>query len=748
MVLPLLLFVVAVLVRLLPIKNVMLAGRIQFFGSDAYYHMRRIVYSWAHFPDVLDFDPYINFPDGARSIWTPLFDWCIAALFWPLFEHIGQRQLELLASLIPPLLGGFTVVALYFLARKHFGLGVALVAGLVLSVLPGHFYYSQVGYVDHHCAVAWVTTLLLGAGMTALDTICRGPNGIRETLPSALSLGSALALSLLVWPGALLHVGLVEVGLLTLLLSRPRRDDAVLTAGTLAVIHATAFGIVAPFSIGSAWAQWSDFSPVVLTNFQPWFFASAALFCLICAWVWKEKPSLGGSIPLRSVSAAGIGLAIVALCSLLWPTLFDGVIEAWAWLSKTDSFQSMVSESESLFGAAGAFGIAEATAHLSWFFLAVPVALVGVAIGASRRDNRAAVFLYLWWTLCLCLVTVLQRRFMNSSAVAVALLLALALHGVYELCSRYRAGLPARFLIRAVLLVATLGVLYPALGVYLPFVSDLSRTDNRVLLRGSLHEWHAMGETARWLRQNTPRTSGWLDPTRQPEYGIVSPWDIGHVIEYVARRPTSSDNFGDDIGARNFLLVQEYYGSGESRAVQILDQLQARYVVVPFFDSFLIDRPGRASMYRTLYEHDGSEFVPRDDRAEGRVPASQRHRLVYEYANRKPGGEVHSVFKVFEYVRGARIVGRAAPGAEIRASLAVMTAGQRLFLYETRAAAGPDGRYRLRVPYANSPGRSAVDTDTHYVLQCAGEQIEIAIEEAEVRRGAVVHGPNLCLDPR
>ena len=53
---------------------------------------------------------------------------------------------------------------------------------------------------------------------------------------------------------------------------------------------------------------------------------------------------------------------------------------------------------------------------------------------------------------------------------------------------------------------------------------------------------------ARWIALRTPPTSGWIDPGEPPEYGVLAPWGLGHLIEYVARRPTVTNGFGDDIG--------------------------------------------------------------------------------------------------------------------------------------------------------------------------------------------------------
>jgi len=746
-----LLFCAAVLVRMLPVKLVLLADRVQLFGHDAYYHMRRILHTLKHFPTTLDFDLYINFPDGARAIWTPVFDWSTALLLWPGAGRVSMRALEMGASFVPPLLGGLTVVAVAVLGRRPFGGPVALLAAATLVVLPGHFWYSQYGYIDHHCAIALVGTLLLFASMQQLDTLCESGTAGRLPLPGAALVGGLLALALLVWPGMLLQVGIIESALLVVLLSRPGAAEAARVAGWIGVMHAVAFCVIAPLSLGQTWGQWSDMSPVVLSSFQPWLFGSAALFGLLCSSAWRRWPLLGRSLPWRATTTGVPALAIALVSLAVWPSLIEGAVEAWAWLTRTDSFQSLVGESAPLFWTHGEPDVFTAATNLSWFALLVPIALLSAAALARGAPHPASLRLLLWWTLVICGVTVLQRRFSNSASVAIALLLALTLWEIWRWGARRISRRSLRGLFAAVLGLFHLGLLYPCLLFYTPLLADHLRGDDRVLLSGRHLDRYAMGETALWLRRNTPETSGWLDPGSQPQYGVVAPWDMGHIIEYVGRRPTSSTNFGDDIGAENFLLVQSYYSGPATGASEILDRLQGRYVVAPHYDDFLARTPDRSSVYRALRDRDGSELVSADGTGRVEVPALERHRLVFEYTGESNDPSRHGLFKVFEHVTGASIVGRASPGAEIRLRLDADTAGYRHFSYETRTVARDDGRYALRVPYANpeeagagAPG--AVTPATHYVLECGDASGQVRVRERDVRRGHRLRGPDLCID--
>ena len=41
------------------------------------------------YADWLDFDPYLNFPQGARPIWTPVFDWLSTLFVLPFHAVAG-----------------------------------------------------------------------------------------------------------------------------------------------------------------------------------------------------------------------------------------------------------------------------------------------------------------------------------------------------------------------------------------------------------------------------------------------------------------------------------------------------------------------------------------------------------------------------------------------------------------------------------------------------------------------------------
>jgi dolichyl-diphosphooligosaccharide--protein glycosyltransferase len=727
------LFGLAFVVRALPRQRVLVGDEVLPFGYDAFYHLRRIVYSVVRFPDVLDFDPYINYPHGAKPIWSPLFDWVVALVSLPFYRSGEIESVERVAVWVPPALGAATVVALYALARRHLGQATAVVSASILSLLPAHFWYSQIGFVDHHAAVALVSTGLLGSTMTLLDRHARGPEG-RGAERSALATGVLLALALLLWPGSLLHASLVEAGLLVYLLSRPTAQEAADFAFHFALLQVVACALLLPFGLASDWPQWGAYSPVVLSRFQPWWFGLLGLFGVACAFAWR-RPLLGGARGRRITSAVVIGTLLLGGSALALPDLPSGAGDAWRWIARTESFQAGVGESLPLFDEAGRFGVGRAVSRLSWFVLLFPAALL-VAVGwAWRRPNRPALLLWLGWSVGLFAATLLQRRFFNSFSVAMALVMG------WSVCQAYRAlpawlpeGAVARRGGRAALVAGVIALLYPLAATYQHHVvNELWPSDTPRRFRSWLVTQRSLVEMARWLGRRTPHTSGWLDAREHPEYAVLAPWQFGHVIEYAARRPTVTNNFGDDIGERNFHLARRYYQSRERGA---------RYVIAQASHGFLGEEPIEGSVFWALYVYDGSE--PEHPRPRN-PPALERHRLVYESRPwLKDRADRPGFFKVFEHVAGARITGRAAPGARVSVALPLWTNRPRELVYRAHTIAEASGRYALRVPYANQGGPRAIRVGPHYTLRCRSDSAPLAISESEIQSGAEVVGPDLC----
>jgi len=722
------LFLLAVAVRALPVATILEGEQVQLFGRDAYYHMRRILFGVVRFPEILSFDPYINYPDGAKPIWPPLFDATLALLGWPFHAAWGEAGLEAAAVWVPPILGGATVVATHRLGLRFFGPRAAWLGALSLALLSGHFWYSQVGFVDHHAAVALVSTLLLFAAMKLTESLAAQGEG---RLPRAeiASTAAAVAAAFLLWPGCLLHVGLVGTGLFALWITRPTRAAAMRTARALVTMHMLVLALLLPFTATAEWPQWSEFSPVVLSRFHPWLFGALALQAGLCWGAWHR--GAGRTPARRGLLVLGSGGLVLAASFAILPGFGDGVLDAWRWFAKEEAFQAAVGESQPLLQVRGRFSVDVAELRLGRFFHLLPLALALLAWHVRSRPDRAAIWLLVMWTAGLAAATLVQRRFFNDLSAALCLVLGWTVSAVHAAVARRTGTGCGRLAAPAVAAILLLLLLAPTFEAYRRPVINLWRAarDRPLFASGAERDlWHVL-EVATWLRTHTPPTAGYLDPSRTPEWGVLAPLNAGHVIEYVARRPAVMDNFGDDVGEPNFLAGRRYFATPDpAEAEAIATRLRVRYVVAP-----------PASRTRPAPEEPlpmRHRLALRDGRGLGGL------RLVFESSHHglRPDS---APYKVFERVAGARVHGRAAPGSEVRAHLELRTVRGRLVSYRIDTATDAAGAYVLRLPHANSGGPPSLRPEPAYRVESEGCSARFRLKEGDVSRVLRVHGPDV-----
>ena len=725
---PLALFLLALLIRALPLPTVLAADRVTFTGMDAYYHIRRIYYALARFPETLGFDPYINYPHGARAIWPGFFDTLSAWLVLPFYAWGGLEAAEEALIWFPPLLGAATVVVVYFLALRCLGYGTALLSGLFLCLLPAHYWYSQVGFLDHHAAFALVSAALLLSAVALIQELSsREPH---ET-PTAriVMLGACLAVNLLVWPGSVLHIAVIEGALIVYLLGQASSARFAAAARALAYSQAIALALLLPATWNPQWERWSAWSPTVLSYFQPWLYASLLVFFVLC--LALGRTGRGPRDRPRPIPGLVLGGTLLMTSFLLLPGLREGVVDAWQWFAKDEAFQASVLESKPLFWVEGSFSTQVAVGRLSRFVYFLPFALLFLAWDTRRRSDPASRWLLLVYALVLAATTLVQRRFFNSLSVVYAVIMAWTLCTAYAYLVARTPGRGARLGWGAVLAALTLWMLLPLEASFRRPVSNLARLYEGLPLQVRATPFHAaaLRETAGWIRRNTPETEGFLDASQQPAYGLLTLPGVGHLFEYEARRPVVSDNFGDDIGRENYFLTHRYFAAtDEAAAQQILADLRVRYVVATAPGKDARRKDPVPMLHRLAYE-DGNGLTG--------------HRLVFEASRRgrRPDNRQPTP-KVFESVAGARVEGRAPAGQNVFARLELRTNAGRRIVYRQRARADESGRYNLTLPYANDAPSGAISTQERWQIEAGGKTQTLFVPQAQVAAGQTLPGPD------
>ena len=360
-------------------------------------------------------------------------------------------------------------------------------------------------------------------------------------------------------------------------------------------------------------------------------------------------------------------------------------------------------------------------------------------------------YVFLGWAAALAVATAVQFRFMNSFSVAFAVLLAVTVVPWVVAFFRTRAR--------------TLGVravsIFVLVGVVLYAVAPIARAQE-VHIR-NLQAW-ALGEPvrpfylarlqivrehmARWLRGNSEPTAEGLFNGPQPEYAILAPWSVGHVLKYVAERPVLHDNFGVDVAPENMQRVQRYFAAEEeSEALALIEGIPVRYVIVRDPESARLRERRAFGMENRLFGFRGSgKWVMAEGgtTAPRQVKALERHRLVYESVPlRGKVGEEEPLYRVFEIVPGAQIIGRSLPREVVTARLSVGVRNRSGFEYQVRTRADEEGRWAMRVPYANDGSVPGVDVGAFYTVEARSGSARVRIPEALVREGGTLEAPPL-----
>jgi len=718
---------VAFLVRALPVFEFLHRGVVAFAPADAMYHVRRAYYTFASWPSVLVRDAYVNYPDGAPVPWSPLPD-IVAGTLARAFAS-GDAGFELAMAWWPPLVGALGALPVYFLARELAPRSVALGAVLFYALLPISVLYGRFANPDHHVAVAAVgACVLLACVRLARSDLDASP---RQLARHALAPGVARAALLLTWHGSLLYLALAESALALVAVASARPMLFAAHAGSAAATLALVAPVVAalPEPLGGA------YSSIALSRLH--LLAIGAVGVATSAgWGFARRRPTAPALARMGVLAAA-ALAFVGVAALV-PDVRAGLEPAFRFLSMTDAAGSRTAEQFPLFARGDRPSATAASLVWAGYAYLLPFVPIAFAIRARSRalpDRRAGAWMLAGWSAVFVALSISQRRYGNDLAAAASVGFALAGQQLAALLTR--AGL-ARAAARAAAAAAGLALFAPAFtALYLPWVArgiERARAGEERIDPPRSATWGVTQFLAA-VRRATPETRGYVDASSSPEYGIVAHANLGHAIQWVARRATPTDPFWEYIGPENWNRAFELLSTkDEELALALARTLRARYVVA----SRGLRRGG---ISERLFEDDG--------RARDGLPALAHFRLVTEgpvggvglqdmFGGHRSDDAIP--YKLFEVVAGARVEVAARAGARVEIVADVASPSGREFRYVAAADADPAGTARLRFPYA-SEGVGGVRAHVRAPIRVRidGDEVgELAVSERDVRRGAAV----------
>jgi hypothetical protein len=486
------------------------------------------------------------------------------------------------------------------------------------------------------------------------------------------------------------------------------------------------------------------------TLYQPsWF--TVVLFVLVPVFV----------LPFFYRRLAPVGVTVVALVlvgfAVLLPQFFLPLRQALEVASGGDPSYQMASEASSLFFHNDLFTFMKAVSRYTYLFLLAPFVWVAFLCHSFRaRDFSAATVLGLSYSFLAVGLLILQRRFGEFAAPAVALLIGwmLTIGGRRFLVFLRDAPNKVRAVVWTVLLVSVLGVA----------ISPLVIEPIKTLSVDPVDHQRDLVAFGRNLEKHLPPVEG---PGGRPRYGLNSGWNEAHPLLYITGRPVMVSSFGTpDATEGNRHAFRLLLSSDEGQAYREMVAKRVRFVVVSNFTrqvaamakmadihepflvtsttetskgykmSFVFLRPLAESQYMRMFIGDGSAVT----RLGFRYQPLVHHRLHLEsVSNSRIGDTPISKFKAFELVAGARLIGAAAPGELVELQLPLKTNTGRRFVYRNEATVGPDGHFEFVVPYPTESADSAVVPLGPYLVKVADEVLEATVTEGDVRSGKTIN---------
>ncbi|WP_048064157.1 STT3 domain-containing protein [Archaeoglobus fulgidus] len=486
-------------------------SRIYYYGYDPYYHMRLVE------AIVLEgyrpsFDYYINYPYGLRIDWLPLFDYILA--FPGLF--LGFWASEIFAVVFPVIIGVLCIVLVYLISLEVLrNEKFALISAFIFSVCPVTVWKSLLGKADHHI---WVVFLLLLSIWLV-------------TKPGLLKLlsGIPMLLMALSWLGAPIYAALLAV---SSLFQFNEKEVRIVGISNLIPVLSSIQNLFLGFS-----------------------FLAIAVFLLVGSFVKRFERRF------RYAIVYYLCICSVALLSAyLMPVGWLGFVKSGiSYVLGTDIYLPTIREARSF----QILGVISSAGYL-FFVLAIPALFM-------LRNGFLKVFFVLSF-----LISILQLRFVEVLAFPVAILASYTICQILERVDypvfrkeeegeskrrgrkEKKKAVEIRKKDHATVIAFLLFLALPC------FANSLAPVEMTM-------DWK---EALNWMKENL-EAQDYLKAYEKPDYAVLSWWDYGNWILYVAKKAVVCNNFqaGADDAAKFFTA------QSEEEAMKIVEKRKVRYVV-------------------------------------------------------------------------------------------------------------------------------------------------------------------------
>ncbi|NLA99967.1 MAG: oligosaccharyl transferase, archaeosortase A system-associated, partial [Methanomicrobiales archaeon] len=578
--------------RGIPSEGLVTADGVNLLENDAWYNIRQVEQTVANFPGYAWFDAMTLYPTGDVIYWGPLFAQIAAALCL-LTGATTRPELMVVASWVPPLMAAAMVPVIYLLGKKIADWKTGLIAAGLIAVISGNYAYrSLFGFVDHHIAETLFSTIFILAYVAALLVTRDHPFSLKDrgTLTvgglKAPALASVLAgvgylLGYFNMPTMILFALIVTAfTLIQFLLDyfQDRSSDYLVLVNTITfgvvIIGTVAFGFphlgfdLSRYTVGHAIASAALIAGTIV------------LYALLV--FLKDRPKYYFPAALASIAVVAVAALYIAL-----PDVYNLLIASLFAFFGEQPVTTTVQE-------ARAWSFDMAWAAFNWGLLLMAGGIAALLWRSHEKVNPAHVFV-LVWTLIILASTMAHVRYEYYLAVNVALLSAVFAGAVLNIgwkdvtrfagtatsaahtgpaaagkreepprkrknggkapearkLKAYSKDQPDYLKAGAVIAVVVVTLLFAGSSLQ----TNIALANN-ARYGGVDSQWM---EALKWMGTNTPDSGVDYyaiydkETFTYPEesYGVMSWWDYGHWITFVAKRIPNNNPFQHGVSGPN-----------------------------------------------------------------------------------------------------------------------------------------------------------------------------------------------------
>jgi len=587
----------------------------------------------------------------------------------------------MVSAFVPVIIGIMAIVVVYLLVKELFDSKVALLAGFMTALAPYYLLYTMFAATDHHCLEVLLqlcSLLFIAMALARSD---------RMYMFAALA-GISMAALAYTWQGADVYLGIFLVfAAVKMTVDLKNGASSQKTASMLLAAYGVALILVLPF--GSAgWLSPSFFglsamiialaimfalTRLLANRKLPWQTFPLCLVVLIIVFALLSQ-LLGGLFGMGSMIQYGLGY--------LWGGKMIGKIgEAEPLVYDLDTFYSVV------FSGLG----------LNLLLSVAGIVASIIYIRRAEGGKRHGQLLLLVWAVSALILTFGQSRFLYLSTIAMGVLISILFFQALHLVERYNDDRKQR----SPKGLAAILFLILILPTMVDTISFAQSTPPAVA-----GDWD---QSLVWLKDNSNATSFYDRPENVPEYSVMSWWDYGNWILYLAKRPVVANNF--QAGWED--AAKFYLSESEEMATAVLDARGSKYILTDYNLIYgklpaLTTWAGENLYSYIKFEDYGSEVAATPTQRLFNTTLARLYffdgagtshfRLIYESATFIGDRPPKSKVKIFEYVPGALIRIKTTPEQRVGALLNMTSNQGRAFQYVNEAIPKDDA-LEIRVPY-------------------------------------------------